>query len=73
VASQDESNQLLRLSRVLKRATDLHEGDQSSAREWLETPMPALGGRRPLELAQTELGAREVEDLIGRIEHGVVS
>ena len=49
------------------------EGDYQGAREWLETPIPALANQRPLDLARTEPGAREVEDLIGRIEHGVVS
>jgi putative toxin-antitoxin system antitoxin component (TIGR02293 family) len=63
----------MRLGRVFERATSLHDGDQSSARQWLETPIPSLGNQRPLDLAQTEPGAREVEDLIGRIEHGVVS
>jgi len=33
----------------------------------------ALEGKTPLAYARTELGAREVEDLIGRLEHGVVS
>lgn len=71
--SQDESERLLRIGRVFEQATSLHDGDQASARQWLETPIPALGNLRPLDLAQTEPGAREVEDLIGRIEHGVVS
>jgi putative toxin-antitoxin system antitoxin component (TIGR02293 family) len=71
--SPEESERLLRVSRVFERATALHEGDQAEARQWLETPIPALGDQRPLDLAQTEPGAREVEDLIGRIEHGVLS
>ena len=71
--SQDESERLLRIGRVFERATSLHDGDQSSARKWLETPIPALANHRPLDLAQTEPGAREVEDLIGRIVYGVVS
>jgi putative toxin-antitoxin system antitoxin component (TIGR02293 family) len=71
--SQDESERLLRLSRLFERATELFEGDRDAARQWLETPIAALGERRPLELAQNEPGAREVEDLIGRIEHGVIS
>jgi uncharacterized protein (DUF2384 family) len=33
----------------------------------------ALGGRSPLDFAQTEPGAREVENVIGRLEHGVFS
>ncbi len=32
---------------------------------------PALAGRKPIEFARTEVGAREVEDLIGRLEYGV--
>lgn len=71
--SQDESERLLRISRVFERAVALHEGDQAAAHDWLETPIPALGRQKPLDLVQTEPGAREVEDLIGRIEHGVVS
>jgi putative toxin-antitoxin system antitoxin component (TIGR02293 family) len=71
--SQDESERLLRLSRVFERAIQLFDGDQAGALQWLETPIPALGDNRPLDLARTEPGAREVEDLIGRIEHGVVS
>jgi putative toxin-antitoxin system antitoxin component (TIGR02293 family) len=71
--SPDESERLLRISRIFECATSLYEGDQVTAQEWLETPIPALGDQRPLDLAQTEPGAREVENLIGRIEHGVVS
>ena len=71
--SREESERLLRLGRLFERATAMYDGDQAGAREWLETPIPALGDRSPLDLAGTEPGAREVEDLIGRIEHGVVS
>jgi RES domain-containing protein len=34
---------------------------------------PALDGVVPLELAATDLGVREIHDLIDRLEHGVVS
>jgi putative toxin-antitoxin system antitoxin component (TIGR02293 family) len=71
--SQAESERLLRVSRLFERATALYEGDRSGARQWLETSIPSLGNQRPLDLAQTEFGAREVEDLVGRIEHGIVS
>ncbi|MGD0463532.1 MAG: antitoxin Xre/MbcA/ParS toxin-binding domain-containing protein [Tepidisphaeraceae bacterium] len=69
----EESERLLRLGRVFERATCLYDGDQAGARQWLETPVPALGNHPPLDLARTEPGAREVEDLIGRIENGIVS
>ncbi len=70
--SFDESERLLRLSRVFEHAVDLFEGDRDGARQWLETPIPALENQRPLDLAKSEPGAREVEDLIGRIEQGVI-
>lgn len=71
--SQEESERLLRLSRLFERASELFDGDQEGARQWLETPIAALDDQRPLDLARSEPGAREVEELIGRIEHGVVS
>ena len=71
--SFDESERLLRLSRLFERAVELFDGDREGARQWLQTPIPALGDQRPLDLAKSEPGAREVEDLIGRIEHGVIS
>ena len=69
----DESDRLLRAARVLGRALELFEGDRSAAIEWLTSPLPALGDEQPIEVARTEVGAREVENLIGRIEHGVYS
>jgi putative toxin-antitoxin system antitoxin component (TIGR02293 family) len=42
-------------------------------RRWLNSPQVGLGGAIPLEYAETEVGAREVEHLLGRIEYGVYS
>lgn len=67
----DESDRLLRAARVMARALQLFNGKWAAARRWLETAQPALGGVAPVELAETELGAREVEIALGRIEHGV--
>jgi putative toxin-antitoxin system antitoxin component (TIGR02293 family) len=47
--------------------------DESVAAEWLRAPNLALGDVAPLAMADTELGAREVDDLLGRIEYGVYS
>jgi len=66
-----ESDRLLRVSTLFEKAVGLFEGDQHAALKWLSAPQPALGGKEPLEFAKTEVGAREVEDLIGRLEHGV--
>ena len=67
----DESDRLVRASRVFARAIELFEGNTDGAREWLTSPVRALGGRTPLELASTDVGAIEVENLIGRLEHGL--
>ena len=52
------------------KALDVFE-DTAGAEKWLKEPARGLGGAIPLRYAQTELGAREVERLLARIEHGV--
>lgn len=69
----EESDRLLRAARVVGRALALFEGNLSAARAWLSAPALALGSRTPEDVASTDLGAREVENLIGRLEHGIVS
>ena len=69
----DESERLLRISIVFERAVELFDGDVASAVQWLTTSKKALSGKTPLKYARTEPGAREVENLIGRVEHGVFS
>ena len=65
-----ESDRLFRLARVFVHAVDVFEA-VDRARDWLETENRALGGLRPLDLLDTDAGAREVDDVIGRIEHGI--
>lgn len=69
----DESERLLRLSGVFEDALELFEGDVPAAVNWLTTPRKAFDDQSPLDYSRTELGAREVENLIGRSEHGVFS
>jgi len=69
----DESDRVWRASAIFDMAVDLFEGDTTAARQWLLTPQAGLGGEVPLELASTQIGAREVENLIGRLEYGVVA
>ncbi len=45
-------------------------GNDEDARGFLLEPHPELSGDRPLDRAMTELGAREVEEVIGRAQHG---
>ena len=69
----EESDRLLRVARVFAKALELFEGDAAQARGWLSVPHRGLGGERPLVLARTDLGAREVEALADRLEHGVLT
>lgn len=70
--SPDESDKVLRFSRLLGQAAELF-GDIGRARAWLKHPQHGLGGAVPLDYAETEIGAREVENLLGRMKHGVYS
>ena len=67
----DESDRLVRLARIFAMALELFEGDDAAARDWLGRKQIGLGGAAPLDLIASEVGAREVEALIGRLEHGV--
>lgn len=71
--SPEESERLLRISKLFEDSLRLFEGDREAAVNWLCTPKKALRNQSPLQFARTEIGAREVENLIGRIEHGVFS
>jgi putative toxin-antitoxin system antitoxin component (TIGR02293 family) len=68
----DESERLLRLGKLFDMALELFE-DKLLARQWFKEPNKALGGASPLNYSDTEPGAKEVEMLIGRLEHGVFS
>ena len=63
-----ESERVERVARVMAMAEEVWE-DRESAKEFVATPHPLLKGRTPLELAQTELGAREVELLLHELDH----
>ncbi len=67
----EASDKVVRLARLFGLARQLFEGDNEAARHWFSRPAPALGGQKPLDVAGTEVGARMVERLIGRLEYGV--
>ncbi len=70
--SPDESDKVIRFSRLLRHATDVF-GSIERGRAWLKFPQYGLGGVVPFDYASTEVGAREVENLLGRIKYGVYS
>ena len=66
------SDRVVRYARLLGQAFKVFE-DLDAAKQWLNAPQFGLGGAVPLDYAKTEVGAREVENLLGRIEYGVYS
>ena len=69
---QAESERVVRYELLLKKAAEVF-GNKEDARRWLTHPQPGLGNTAPIQFATTELGAREVENLLGRIEYSVYS
>ncbi|MEO5916539.1 MAG: antitoxin Xre-like helix-turn-helix domain-containing protein [Luteolibacter sp.] len=67
-----ESDRLVRYARILSHATAALGGIEG-ARSWLVAPAISFHGECPLDYADTEIGAREVDALLGRLEHGVFS
>ena len=70
--SPGESDKLMRFTHLVEHATKVF-GDTDKARAWLKHPQYGLGGAVPLDYAETEIGAREVDNLLGRIDYGVYS
>ena len=68
----DESDRVLRLARISAQAAATL-GSKQKAADWLRRPSRALGNRTPLELLDSDIGTRQVEDTLGRIEHGIIS
>jgi putative toxin-antitoxin system antitoxin component (TIGR02293 family) len=70
--SADQSDRLARVVRVTYRAREALD-DREKAARWLRKENRALGGKRPIDLLESDVGARMVERILGRIEHGVYS
>ena len=68
----DESDRLLRLTRAAALAEEVL-GTREKAAAWLRKANRALGGVSPLDRLDTDLGARQVEQILYRVAHGVYS
>ena len=68
--SPEESDRVMRFWRILRHATKVF-GTIDRARQWLKYPQRGIGHAVPLEYASSEVGAREVDDMLGRIEYSV--
>ncbi|WP_284947369.1 type II RES/Xre toxin-antitoxin system antitoxin [Acidisoma cladoniae] len=68
----EQSDRLIRVARILASAEETF-GDRDKAGIWLRRPTTALAGEQPLSLLDTDEGTREVERLLGRIDHGLAA
>jgi putative toxin-antitoxin system antitoxin component (TIGR02293 family) len=69
--SPDESDRLYRLARVIAHANRVFEDPEESA-AWIQSSNAALGKQQPLNLLDTDIGVQQVDQVLGRIEHGIV-
>jgi putative toxin-antitoxin system antitoxin component (TIGR02293 family) len=68
--SAEESDRIARLARLWAFAFDVW-GSEAAAQRFFAEPHPLLGGRIPRDVAiETEVGARAVEDILGRLKYG---
>lgn len=72
ILSPEESDRLARVAKIFNEAREVF-GSPEKARGWMSTPLAVFEGETPLRRADTSLGATQVEDVLGRIDHGVYS
>lgn len=70
--SVEESDKLVRFARIAGEASAVFGGPERAV-NWLRRENRALAGLAPLSLLDTDVGARQVEEVLGRIQHGVHS
>jgi putative toxin-antitoxin system antitoxin component (TIGR02293 family) len=70
--NHQESDRLYRVARSASQAVEVL-GSIEKARVWLKTPNRALGREIPLDLLDTEIGARQVEEVLLRLNYGIFS
>ncbi len=67
VLSPDEAEKSLRVARIFAFATEVLDSEDE-ARQWLSDNIPALAGKRPLDLLDTDVGAQQVTNLLNCIK-----
>jgi len=56
---------------VIQHGLRVYAGDESALQDWLRYPLAELDGRTPLHTLTTIAGFSQVNDVLGRIEHGI--
>jgi putative toxin-antitoxin system antitoxin component (TIGR02293 family) len=69
--SRENTEKLVRIARIQNQARRIFSTNEAVA-QWLVLPAPALGGLKPVDLLDTDLGAREIESVLNGIAYGNV-
>lgn len=70
--ARDASERLLLLANLLRHGLDVFDDDRETLADWLRAPIRELNSQSPLYLLDTTTGFGLVDDVLGRIEHGIV-
>ena len=70
--SRDASERLLLLTNLLRHGLDVFDDDAETLADWLRSPIRELNSQSPLYLLDTTTGFGLVDDVLGRIEWGIV-
>lgn len=70
--SAEQSDRLVRILRIIHTAEETF-ANAEKAHRWLRRPTSALADHAPLDLLDTDIGTRRVENLLGRIAHGIAA
>jgi putative toxin-antitoxin system antitoxin component (TIGR02293 family) len=68
----EETDKAMRLSRIASLAARVF-GDPAKSHRWLRKPKRALNGETPVAFLASEEGARKVEEMLYRIDHGMAA
>jgi putative toxin-antitoxin system antitoxin component (TIGR02293 family) len=68
----EETDKAIRLARVAELAEHIF-GDRTKAHRWLRKPKGSLDRETPLAYLASEAGARLVEEMLHRIDSGIIS
>jgi putative toxin-antitoxin system antitoxin component (TIGR02293 family) len=72
VLNPEQSERLLELARLFAHGLNVF-GSRSRLRRWMNGPVQSLGCQKPIDLLDTSVGVSLVDDILGRIEYGIVA
>jgi putative toxin-antitoxin system antitoxin component (TIGR02293 family) len=68
----EQSERAIELAKLYARGEDVF-GNLENFKQWIDSPIMALGFKKPKEFLDTSVGIGVLMKLLGRIEHGVFS